>query len=236
VLPTHRWLALVAALCAGCSQATEADAGLDAGIPETFVEASPPDAGPSDRDRDGVCDATERVYHTNPDDPDTDRDGLLDGFELDAFTSPLAATDPGSDERITLRERAGERVETTFAMLYRGQGEAVTGLLLDRLPGLDGREPSEFGATIAALTAEPRANVGDLLGPVFLGVNGRTRLTWSLSFEWPAIAPLGCRRAYVALQAAFAEGHGRVYARQLVLDVVPEGVVALCPVRAGQCR
>ena len=44
---------------------------------------------PEDADFDGIPDMGERVYGTDPYDPDTDNDGILDGLELELGTDPL---------------------------------------------------------------------------------------------------------------------------------------------------
>lgn len=215
--------ALATGGCEGCSHAARSDGGLDIDSAETEdAERAEGDTGRPDRDHDGVCDETERMFRTNPDDPDSDGDGLSDRFEIDHWTSPLSATDPPASERVRIRERAGERVSVSFGLVYRGQGESVTGILFDRPGDIDGRGLTELGSVIQALEADPRAAVGALQGPMFTEVVGRVRLTWLLTIEWPAIAPLGCRRAYVGFPSVHAEGIGVVYGRRLVLDVEPE--------------
>lgn len=47
----------------------------------------------ADSDRDGLSDAAERRYGTDPGDPDTDKDGLLDGIEVRRGSDPTTATE-----------------------------------------------------------------------------------------------------------------------------------------------
>lgn len=44
-----------------------------------------------DTDHDGISDEDERLYRTNPDDPDTDHDGYTDRTEIDASWNPLSS-------------------------------------------------------------------------------------------------------------------------------------------------
>lgn len=200
--------------------ALEPDAIVGDDLPA--IDARGSEAGRPDHDGDGLCDTTESVYGTDPDSPDTDADGLLDSFEIDAFTSPLSAAEPRSDARVTLREEPGSRTQTFLAFAYRGVGESLTGVMLDRASGPDGRNASELAAAFDALTADPRAAVADLIGPRFTSVDGLVRLRWIITLAWPSAAPpIGCRRAYAGTPAAFAEGRGLVYARSLVIDVMP---------------
>ncbi|HXF61534.1 MAG TPA: hypothetical protein VNK95_07950, partial [Caldilineaceae bacterium] len=53
-----------------------------------------PAAGPCDQDNDGLTNAEEQVYQTNPTDPDTDDDGINDGHEVNNGSDPLDPCDP----------------------------------------------------------------------------------------------------------------------------------------------
>jgi len=56
---------------------------------------------PVDSDGDGLYDEFEtRLYHTDPNDPDTDHDSFSDGEEVDNGTDPLDPLDPGRAEDI----------------------------------------------------------------------------------------------------------------------------------------
>ncbi len=61
--------------------------------PIVFPDVGPrPDGGPADSDNDGIPDADEATYGTDPNNPDTDGDGIPDGIEVLAGTSPTDAT------------------------------------------------------------------------------------------------------------------------------------------------
>lgn len=53
-----------------------------ANLPGGLTVSQPGQAGPADRDNDGLTDAEEAFFGTDPDDPDTDDDGILDGRDL----------------------------------------------------------------------------------------------------------------------------------------------------------
>lgn len=212
-------MAFVLIAASGCPRSAESDAGDAPAADIALLEDVAIDTRRPDRDGDGLCDDTERFYRTDPARVDSDGDGLTDLFEVRAYTSPLSATDPPATERVSLRERPGARVTISYGLLWRGEGDVLTGVLLDRLAGVDERVPSEFGPSIVAADAEPRASVANIVGPSFEGVVGRVRLRWEISLEWPSVAPIGCRRAYLMSAAVFLSGRGLVYALPVAIDV-----------------
>lgn len=68
----------------------------DAGPPPPPFDAGPPRAG--DRDNDGIPDADEAMYGTNPDVADSDGDGYGDGVEVLAGTDPTDASSRIADD------------------------------------------------------------------------------------------------------------------------------------------
>lgn len=73
---------------------TEANASIDAGVVWTWGARVAPNfkasGGPLDSDGDGLSDADEATWGTDPYDPDTDEDGLSDGDEVHKYkTDPL---------------------------------------------------------------------------------------------------------------------------------------------------
>ena len=67
------------------------EAALDGWIPASQIEPEEPVAADTDTDGDGLSDAEEDDYGTDPKNPDTDGDGLPDGFEVQAGSDPLFA-------------------------------------------------------------------------------------------------------------------------------------------------
>ena len=67
------------------------EAALDGWIPSSQIEPEEPVAADTDTDGDGLSDAEEDDYGTDPKNPDTDGDGLPDGFEIQAGSDPLFA-------------------------------------------------------------------------------------------------------------------------------------------------
>jgi outer membrane protein OmpA-like peptidoglycan-associated protein len=83
----------------GSSDAIQANSLIDAGIVWTWGARIAPEftaiGGPTDSDHDGLNDADELKWGTDPYDPDTDKDGLTDGEEVHTYhTDPL---NPDSD-------------------------------------------------------------------------------------------------------------------------------------------
>ena len=67
------------------------ETALDGWIPASQIEPEEPVAADTDTDGDGLSDAEEDDYGTDPKNPDTDGDGLPDGFEVKAGSDPLFA-------------------------------------------------------------------------------------------------------------------------------------------------
>jgi outer membrane protein OmpA-like peptidoglycan-associated protein len=79
----------------------QANSMIDAGVVWNWGARVPPKliatGGPLDSDRDGLTDADEAIYKTNPYDPDTDRDGLKDGEEVHKYTTDPLNPDTDAD-------------------------------------------------------------------------------------------------------------------------------------------
>jgi len=83
----------------GSSDSIQANSLIDAGIVWTWGARIAPQfvaiGGPTDSDKDGLTDAEEVQWKTDPYDPDTDKDDLTDGQEVHTYhTNPL---DPDTD-------------------------------------------------------------------------------------------------------------------------------------------
>lgn len=102
-----------------------------------FPDVGPlPDGGPSDIDNDGIPDAAEASFGTDPNNPDSDGDGVNDGVEVLAGTNPTDPTstipptdfyvvlpymDPPQHERLDFTARLGRAdiyflIDTTASM------------------------------------------------------------------------------------------------------------------------
>jgi hypothetical protein len=83
--------------CASTTNASPTMTGEKTATPVVPAEPTPtPTTGPPDSDADGLSDADEARWGTNPQIPDSDRDGLLDGDEVHKyFTQPTSRDSDG---------------------------------------------------------------------------------------------------------------------------------------------
>jgi len=97
--PVPLLVALVALLHAcGGGEGPDSDGSMDAGVIDTSVADAQPDAVPAaDRDDDGLSDADEAAFGTDPDDPDTDGDSLSDGDEVYVHDTDPTRADTDDD-------------------------------------------------------------------------------------------------------------------------------------------
>lgn len=217
-LATTATLALVAALASCAPRPVRPEGGADSAT-DAAVDVID-DRPRFDRDNDGLCDDTEtEVTRTDPDDVDTDNDGYIDSFEYTYGLAPNSATSPTSERVLQWSEAPGEPFDYVFSFTFRGNGQGVFGLFYESSAGIDGVRGEELGLRIEALTAVPPSNAPDIAGERFVSVLGMTRLSFRISGQWPARAPLTCRRAYVLYPSAYAEEVGLVYLRPFFLDV-----------------
>ncbi len=233
----------LALLLASCGE-TAAPVGPDATVPADrppVVDAPSPTA---DTDGDGLCDLTERDRRTDPTNPDTDGDGLLDSFEVRAGDDPLSGRSPAATNRIAFTEGDTTRLAIVTSLDYQGAGESLLAAMQNRTRGVDDLDASDLvDFTLTAVSANPAAFVGALMGPRFVGVAGRAVLTWQLDAQLRAagdggVMALGCRRAYEATLTVKRVGDDVVAARPVVVDVAPAaGATASWPrvSREGFC-
>ncbi|MDB4927925.1 MAG: hypothetical protein JWM10_409 [Myxococcaceae bacterium] len=228
-------LGLLIAVFGGCGGGTTvapADAGrTDTGRRTDRGVATDAVRPVGDQDGDGLCDATEAMTGTDPTLGDTDGDGLTDLFELRAGSDPLSSRVPDAVDRVQLREAPGEVVVTEHAVVVDGQGGVIAGLWQDRGAGVDERLASAWVAfELVAVGADPAGVVQSFSGSRFVGVLGRTQLTWRLTSRSRGgvsdgadggVMRLGCRRAYELVLVVLADGGETVRSRQLVIDVLP---------------
>ncbi len=229
-------LILLTGMVLGCG-ASPVDQVVDAGRRDTGtrtdrgVVADRGQATGEDTDRDGLCDRTEQKNGTDPTLADTDGDGLTDLFELRAGDDPRNPSDPLAVDRVQLREAPEEVVVTDYGVVIDGaeEGDVLTALWQDRGAGVDDRLASAWVSfDLIALSADPAGVVDQISGPRFVGVRGRTRLTWRLTTRSRSgatdrdagVTRLGCRRAYEFVVAVFAAGGDALRVRRMTLDVL----------------
>jgi hypothetical protein len=228
-------LTLLIGVFAGCGAGSTA-APADAGRTDTGrrTDRGPGvDTGPArtgDGDGDGVCDATEAMAGTDPARGDTDGDGLTDLYELRFGTDPLNSHEPDAADRVQLHESPSEVVLTEHPVVVDGEGGVIAGLWQDRGAGVDDRLASAWVSfDLAAVGADPAGVVQEISGSRFVGVLGRTTLSWRLTTRSRGgasegsdggVVRLGCRRAYEFVLAVRAEGGDVLRSRRMTLDVL----------------
>jgi hypothetical protein len=212
-------------------------------VPAAMVIAScrrshPPivfDAGPGadvplldrlDSDADGLCDVQEVSRGLMADDPDTDGDGFSDLAEVSLGFDALMPTSPDRARIVMLEERPTARARIAVTVIVSGMGETFSGTF-QTVPRVfsDGIDASLYFERASAVGAAPMANIVsvDPEGQQFVGVMGRTALTFDVSFGFDDDAQLGCRRAY-PFQYTVKREDGRVVATErLTLVLWPEG-------------
>lgn len=228
-------LVLLIGAVVGCG--TTPAAPVDAGRTDTGrrTDRGPgADTGPApmgDQDRDGVCDATEAMLGTDQALGDTDGDGLTDLYELRFGTNPLSSREPEALDRVQLREAPSQVTVTAHPVVVEGNGGVIAANWQDRGPGVDGRLASAWVAfELSAVGADPAGVVQEISGSRFVGVLGRTQLSWRLTTRSRGgttqgtdggVARLGCRRAYEFVLVVSADGGEALRSRRMTLDVLP---------------
>ncbi len=226
------FVGVAACALAACGSPTTAQP--DAGRAPTTDRGPRFDDLPSttaDRDRDGLCDATEALAGTDPTLADTDGDGLTDAYERRVGYDPLDARDPLSTDRVQLHEAPVETVLLVHDVVLNNDASVVDALWQDRFAGVDGRLASAWASiTLTAIGADPASGVQQIAGARFLGVSGLTRLRWQLEVRSRGgaanadggVVRLGCRRAYAfVVEVDGADGTG-LRVRRLTLDVLAQ--------------
>lgn len=169
--------------------------------PITLDDAGPPDTGPPpglDSDGDGLCDANEVERRTDPFSTDTDGDGFSDYVEAQNGSSPFDLMSPDRTTMLVMSEAPTGTLDTTFSFTVRGIGETMGGEFIRQPMNIedDGTLAQTFYLGSSALAAIPMDNVrGGIEGASFLGVIGRTLLTFGVHFAQRQEAR-GCMRAY----------------------------------------
>lgn len=181
-----------------------------------------------DGDGDGLCDFTEEEFGTDASAVDSDGDRLPDLTEL---INGFDATDPESplgDQLGYLEARRDSSMAFPVRATVDGDGQGVSGYFQPLAAVYaDGLSAADFFAGAAAVSAHPVDGVRGIneSSAHFAEVLGKTRLAFSLRFEYPfgELGTLDCARSY-PFRYAIKSDDGETRAERLyLLIVVPEG-------------
>lgn len=197
-------------------------------VPSSATDA--PDAAADsgdtpDRDRDGVCDATEQRYGGDIAGSDTDRDGMPDLMELIAGFNPDEPTQPSPDQVAILSGEPQAVLDFELRLTLDGRGQGYTGAFEAGTPlAGDSLSASSFYTGAVAMAADPRENVrGMVATSERIGVvDGRTRLSFRLSFRNTQTQPATCTAGYPFLYRITADNGSLAVSRPFLLIVTSD--------------
>jgi hypothetical protein len=191
------------------------------------MTAMPRVAAPSDTDHDGLCDTTEQQVGTDPRSPDSDNDGLPDLIELGNGFDPTDPGSPASDQVARLEARDGASLDFSVRATVDGDGQGVSGLFQSISSIYADRTMAEdFYTGSIAISADPVDGVRniDTRSARFDSVLGRTRLVFSLHFEYPSDGKaLTCAKSYPFRYSMKSDDGNTSAERLFLLIVLPEG-------------
>lgn len=182
-------------------------------------------SGP-DRDGDGLCNETELMRGSDPDNPDTDSDGFSDFWEVLIGTDPLDPTRPSRDLVLVLRESGPTAsLIAPIEIAVTGAGEDFSGAFeAEVIADPAGDTAGTFFLGANASFAAPGDNVAIVDGESFRAVVGRTLLGFELEFGYLG-DPRECARA-LPFRYNVKRSDGVVVAsRRLFLVVMPANVM-----------
>ena len=183
-----------------------------------------------DSDDDGLCDDTEMDLGTNPHALDSDGDTLPDLLELAFGLDPSSALSPARDAIAYLPSTDGATasLEPRVTVDNREQALSYTGrFLADASLYTDPVTAADYLVDQQALSATPPDNVLGLdpENSRFIGVRGRTRLSFALQFAYPDdTTPPPCALLYGFDYRVTAEN--RLVASSTYLLVIGSGQAA----------
>src|SRR5437762_2527683 len=120
-------LALVFAACA-------CDGGSR--VPQHVLHAADGGVWPGqDDDHDGLCNATETRFGTDPESADTDGDGVPDLIELGNGFDAVDPSDPAPDHLAYLDDRTGATLDFSLRFTVNGDGQGMSGYF-DSIPSI----------------------------------------------------------------------------------------------------
>lgn len=183
-----------------------------------------------DSDGDGLCDITEDHVGTDPGAADSDADGLSDLEELTTGFDPTNAELPSADQLVHLAAERGAATEFAVRATVQGTGGSVSGFF-EALPFLDpdGLNAADFFHGAVAVAADPIDAVRSIHSESsrFAAVLGKTRLAFSLRFEYPIArldpAAVTCTRTYPFRYAIKADDGTLRANGYYLLRVIPAG-------------
>jgi len=150
-----------------------------------------------DTDGDGLCDATEQSYGSDPFSIDTDADTVSDYTEVRLGFDPNQPASPPRDTVLTLAE--GSTAHTRIDVTVDGMGQTFTGAF-EPIGPVDslGRDARGFYERSVALTATPPDNVVAVIEAEerFRIVLGTTRLVFEVRFAFGDNPVTSCINGY----------------------------------------
>ena len=174
----------------------------------------------ADSDNDGLPDAVETVYGTNPNNPDSDGDGLLDGAEVDQGLNPLdgrpmaigiigSVPTPGTALDIAaFNDRA--------VVALGSSGVAVMDVAIGRLGVLIARLDTPGDARVVGLSQQVGAAGGNFAGLLVFDPQSPISTAHRISADWQATA--------IAVEAGIG-WVGTTASQLLVVDLVTGNVL-----------
>jgi hypothetical protein len=204
----------------------DGDGEMDVEVGDGGTTSPVPGAMQKDTDLDGLCDRTERQFGTDPSRLDSDSDGLPDLIEIGNGFDATDQHSPAEDQVAGLIGAPGAILEFPVRVTVEGDGQALSGYF-EVVPSIyaDGKSAQDFFRGTMATDADPVDGVRHIEHGAarFAGVLGRTRLSFSLRFEYPADGePVACARAY-PLRYSLKSDDGESYAQRLfLLEVLPD--------------
>jgi hypothetical protein len=201
----------------------------------------PPDAAPAqtgpmsdaavlhhDGDGDGLCDFTEDELGTNPDAVDSDADGLPDLIELLASFDATDPVEPAADQLGHLEARRDAGLDFPVRATVDGDGQGISGYFQSVTAiYADGSSAADFFKGAVAVSALPVDGVRSINegSAYFAAVLGKTRLLFSLRFEYPfdLLGELECARVYPFRYAIKTDDGDTRAERVHLLAVTPPG-------------
>ena len=189
----------------------------------------------SDRDGDGLCDASEVELGTNVQVADTDGDGLPDALEAIAGFDPQNPNEPSPDHIAHLSVEHGS-LDFLLDSTVEAQGVAAVGELIAR-NALDAksRRATDFYLGSVAVTGIPPDNVRNVDPDQarFGMILGRVRLRYRLQFAVDPGTKLPCAVG-LPFDYVTRDSTGQLLARESALLIVSEHADA--PTAAPICR
>jgi hypothetical protein len=179
----------------------------------------------NDHDHDGVCDSTELRYGGDLGRADSDRDGLPDLPELLAGFNPTDANSPGPDQVAFISGTSQTALDFEVRLTLDGSGQGYTGeFVAGSSLSDDLLSSADFFNGAVALGADPRENGREMIAASerFGSVDGRTRLSFRLSFAYMQADPAPCTTGYPFMYRIQADNGDLAAGRPYLLIVTSD--------------